>query len=390
MLPTHSKNKHSGSIMIMVVIMLPIILGIVSLAVDLGNVFLVRNQMQNAADAASLAAAGRLRLGTTAQQIAIATTAAVNIANLNGFPVDATTTITVLIPPGGTASYAADPQYARVTITKTMHSFFAGMVGLFNILQTKQAVAGSSSSPPCLISKSLILLDNGSQLNAPNCSIESNGSIQAKGGSKITAGAIHLTSGSPTLGGSITPSTATITGIIYTDPFTTAVPSGLITASNPVVKNGITTYSPGIYSGGINVSGNANFSPGVYWITGGNMFISGGTVTGSGVLFYNSSGSGLFNFSKSASITLSAPTSGTYTGLLLKQTSSTDSILAGQLNGNLDFPNALLHLDNATGVTMNTGTIFTNKITLDNGTKVTMTNYSSGSSTSTNVIALYE
>ncbi len=48
--PAHPKNKHSGSIMIMVAIMLPIILGILSLAIDLGNVFLVRSQMQNTVD----------------------------------------------------------------------------------------------------------------------------------------------------------------------------------------------------------------------------------------------------------------------------------------------------------------------------------------------------
>ena len=116
------KKQKRGSIMIMVVIVIPVLLGILSLAVDLGNVFLVRSQMQNAADAASLAAAGRLRSGTTAGQIAIAKTAAVNIANLNGFPIGAATTIVVAIPPGpspdgSTATYAANPLYARVTVT---------------------------------------------------------------------------------------------------------------------------------------------------------------------------------------------------------------------------------------------------------------------------------
>ncbi len=384
--PAHPKNKHSGSIMIMVAIMLPIICGILSLVVDLGNVFLVRSQMQNAADAASLAAAGRLRSGTTAAQIAIAKTAAVTIALTNGFTIQ---TSDVLIPPGGTASYAADPQYARVTITKRMNSFFAGMIGLFNILQTKQAVAGSSSSPPCLITESSILLDNSSQLNTPNCTIQSNGSIQAKGGSKIIAGAIDLKSGSPTLGSNITPRTATITGITYTDPFTTATPS--TTAGRSTTANGIKTYIPGTYSNITVNNGNVvNFSPGVYKISGGDMKITGGTVTGSGVFFYVD-GSGLFEFSNNASITLSAPTSGTYAGMLLKQVGKETAILAGTLNGNLDFPNALLHLDNSDKVTMNTGTIFAKALTLDNGTKVTMTNiYSSGSSATTNVTALYE
>ena len=397
--PAHPKNKHSGSIMIMVAIMLPIILGILSLAVDLGNVFLVRSQMQNAADAASLAAAGRLRSGTTAAQIAIAKTAAVNIANLNGFPVGATTTIAVAIPPGpspdgSTATYAANPLYARVTITQTMRSFLGGMIGLLNILQTKQAVAGSSPSLPCLITSlsgdKSILVKNESRLSAANCGIQSNGKIQTQDHGTINVSAIDLRSGSSNLNDTrITPSMATITGITYTDPFNAIPsPSGSMSSGSSAKANGVTTYSPGKYTEIKIEKGTVVFSPGVYWITG-DMKISEASVTGSDVFFYSSSGR--IELKSDASIVLKAPRSGTYTGLLFRQNGNETSFVSGNLQGNLDFPNAFLHLAAATNLMMNTGTIFANKLELADNTQVTMTNiYGSGSSTTTNVTAIHE
>jgi Flp pilus assembly protein TadG len=48
-----------------------------------------------------------------------------------------------------------------------------------------------------------------------------------------------------------------------------------------------TTYSPGIYTNGISITGDATFSPGIYVISGGNLSLGGsGTITGNGVMFY--------------------------------------------------------------------------------------------------------
>ena len=58
-----------------------------------------------------------------------------------------------------------------------------------------------------------------------------------------------------------------------------------------------------------------NFKPGVYVIKGGGWNVNGGSWTGSGVTFYFADTSHI-QFNSGISATLSAPTSGTYSGLL--------------------------------------------------------------------------
>jgi hypothetical protein len=246
--------------MIMVVIMLPIILGIVSLAVDLGNVFLVRNQMQNAADAASLAAAGRLRLGTTAQQIAIAKTAAVNIANLNGFPVDATTTIAVAIPPGpspdgSTATYAANPLYARVTIIHSVPLFFGGIVGISNVSQTKQAVAGSSPAPPCMIALKTssvgVQVGGNASISAPNCALDVNSAakpaVKIFGSATVQAQSINIASSGTLQGNTLSPTVVNYNTAPTPDLFSKTVMPTVSSCTEPT--KGQVSLTPGCYQG---------------------------------------------------------------------------------------------------------------------------------------------
>ena len=96
---------------------------------------------------------------------------------------------------------------------------------------------------------------------------------------------------------------------------------------NTINANGTSgTLNPGVYCGGITVSGNgvsATFSSGTYILLGGGLQIKGGAnATGSGVMFYNTYNS-TYSYSpivvSASSTTLSAPTSGTYEGVLFFQ-----------------------------------------------------------------------
>ncbi len=92
-----------------------------------------------------------------------------------------------------------------------------------------------------------------------------------------------------------------------------------------VSGNNRVTLTPGLYSGGISVSGNASvtFNPGTYVLAGGGLTVSGNsTLTGSGVTFYDTSGSSGYapiSLSGNETANLSAPTSGPYTGILFFQ-----------------------------------------------------------------------
>jgi RHS repeat-associated protein len=111
------------------------------------------------------------------------------------------------------------------------------------------------------------------------------------------------------------------------------------------------TISPGIYCGGLEI-GNTNgttftFSPGVYILAGGGLTLeSQAHVAGTGVTFYNTSSSGWgcsgssnytpVTISGQVTATFSAPTSGTYKGILFfgnRTGCSTKGSCTDQING---------------------------------------------------------
>jgi hypothetical protein len=131
------------------------------------------------------------------------------------------------------------------------------------------------------------------------------------------------------------------------------------------VSGGATkTLSPGVYCNGISISGGADvvFNPGTYILEGGGLQLSGGcTISGAGVMFYNTAGSGYgygaVSFSGGTHDVLSAPTSGTYAGILFFQDRTISSPAASSfsggasaiLNGTLYFPTSTLTYSGGTG-----------------------------------------
>ena len=101
---------------------------------------------------------------------------------------------------------------------------------------------------------------------------------------------------------------------------------------------------------------NAQLACGTYVISGGAFSVQGGsTLTAAGpVLIYLSGSSAYVNIANGATVTLTAPTSGTYEGILFYQdrtvASPTASTFAGgatmNLSGSLYSPNALLNINN--------------------------------------------
>src|SRR5262249_2518139 len=97
------------------------------------------------------------------------------------------------------------------------------------------------------------------------------------------------------------------------------------------------SLQPGVYKGGISVSGTGNLtlSPGVYYMDGGGFSFSGqGSLTGNGVMIYNAPGNGNsdnISVSGQGSINISAPTSGIYQGVTFFQdrTSSVGGSVSG-------------------------------------------------------------
>ena len=76
----NAASQH-GSIVIFFVIMLPILLGTMGLALDIGKFYVIKSELQNAADSCALAAA--YELDGTATQFTRANAAGLNLAAKN-------------------------------------------------------------------------------------------------------------------------------------------------------------------------------------------------------------------------------------------------------------------------------------------------------------------
>jgi hypothetical protein len=126
-----------------------------------------------------------------------------------------------------------------------------------------------------------------------------------------------------------------------------AIPAyGSCTANNFKVTGGTTVIiSPGVYCGGIAISGsvqNVVFGSGQYILVGGGLSVNGAVnISGSDVTFFNTypgnqtNKYGGIGINGSGAVTLSAPTTGIYRGLLMYQdpsvpwSASNGSIVAG-------------------------------------------------------------
>jgi hypothetical protein len=174
--------------------------------------------------------------------------------------------------------------------------------------------------------------------------VDSNSStaLSASGGATVTASKVLVVGGASISNGAVvTP--APVTGATaIADPLANLpIPSVSGTATSVNLSKGSLTINPGRYSS-IKVSGNGTvltMNPGVYVITGGGFSVSNAaSVSGNGVLIYNAGSSypnagGSFaavSLGSSGTVNLSAPTTGTYAGVLIFQ--SRDNTLALSMN----------------------------------------------------------
>src|SRR5271157_3158531 len=222
---------------------------------------------------------------------------------------------------------------------------------------------------------------NGAQVALSNCGIhvnsKSTSAFYATGGARVNASSIQVVGGSSIVNNaSVTPvpQGGTAAG---NDPFA-AVPAPAVGSctSHPDYtswgQNGHYEIYPGTYCGGLTVSNGvtAHFNPGVYVINGGGVHFGSGSVSGTGVTFYitgtSFTNNQVVSIANGESVSLTAPTSGTYQGILFFQDRSISntalsSLFAGgasmSLTGSLYFPTTALTFNNGSGSTGNTALI---------------------------------
>ncbi len=331
------------------------IFGFAALAVDVGAAQYRQRMQQTATDAAAIAGASAAEYSSAAATISAAAAAD---ATSNGFTTDANNTVTVNWPPVS-GNYIGNTGAVQVVITSTRPNFFGGIIGqnTTRVMTTATAILTSNGTAPCVyqLDPNGNFTSNSATIYAPTCGIIANGSSTYHSGT-ITAAMVGYA-------GSISVSSTTFVDaspaptIPATDPCAQIPGCAYLTdnppATSPCLSTNLTihgtmTLNPGVYCGGITGNGGANLilNPGLYVLTGDLTMNGAGTITGTGVTIDMVSGGVTLN--GNGTTTLSAPTSGSYNGVLFFQPKANttgptlNSGHSGSLIGALYFPSALI------------------------------------------------
>jgi hypothetical protein len=140
-----------------------------------------------------------------------------------------------------------------------------------------------------------------------------------------------------------------------------------------------------VYCGWFNFNNapTVSFQPGVYVIKNGGWNVNGGTWTGNGVTFYFADQSKI-QFNSAVAVTMSAPTSGTYAGIMMYEAANlglSDFIFndakAMQLEGLIYLPSRNVTFNSGSSLTDRRFTLIINTLIL-NQTRWTLKPYSGG------------
>jgi hypothetical protein len=339
---------------VLVVVALTAMLGIVAIALDGGLLLDQKRRAQAGADAAALAAAEDLyknyQTGQGLDGAGTAKASALSTAAANGYNNDgATSTVTVNIPPTS-GDHVSQAGYVEVIIEFNQKRGFSGIFGSGDLPVKARAVARGMWTT---FNNGVIVLHptapsalnaNGNgitKVQGANIIVDSNNSTAATtvGNSYVSDPnkGIYITGQNPGY-------TGNFQGTVYTgqtpvpDPLAylpAPDPSSMPTQSVPGGNN--ITLSPGVYPGGIHISGQTSvtMTPGIYYMDGGDFKFSGqGNLNAQGVMIYSTAGLSITGLGY---VTLTPPTSGIYTGISYFQSrdSSATAIVSGNGNYNV-------------------------------------------------------
>jgi Flp pilus assembly protein TadG len=357
-------RRDRGFVLITIVATIAVVLTLIGLAIDTGNLQLAKIRMQTAADAAALGAVQELRAGGTGGLAA----AARDDAAANGY-IDGQSSVEVSVHnPPASGYYTADTSAVEVIIRKDVKTFFMSLIGFHTMNVTARSVARRGPGTNCVYvldpSASGALSASGNAIAQVRCGVvvnsTSNSALSVSGNARLTATAIQVAGGYSTSANAYVSPAPVVHSPAEPDPLS-QVPAPAVGACSQtgfsLSGSQSRTITEGVYCNGISVSAGAHLtlSPGTYILKGGGVSISGySTVTGTGVTFYNTAGGGFayspVSMSGQAAIQLSAPASGPRAGILFFQDRSISSGAANSIaggstsyfNGALYFPTTAL------------------------------------------------
>lgn len=342
---TTDRSAQRGQALAIFTISLSALLAVAALAFDGGAMMLERRDQQNAADAAAIAAARYVKTDT-----AMALAAARGVAAANGFTDGVGGQVVRVNHPPESGPFAGSSQHVEVEIASTRPSIFAGVLGIMNWSVVARAVATNGDNGGGTFSilaldptdcDAMLVAGSGNVLAYGNIQVNSTcnkGALRRQGGGDIDVdvpgGACDVTGdiedgggqghilcvqneGAPVLPDPLAalppPALPPLAAPMVRLSGTLDLPAGCpgsaspATAEAPLECQFTSNYAgtewrlfPGLYPGGLKFQGGTfYFEPGIYYIGGGGLDVTGtstktmsvapGAVTGpgGGVMFYN-------------------------------------------------------------------------------------------------------
>ncbi|BAB48426.1 pilus assembly protein TadG-related protein [Mesorhizobium japonicum] len=294
---------------------LPIVVGAAGFGVETSYWYYNSLRLQATADAAAYAGALEQISGSDKPTIIAAATQS---AATNGL---GSGTIVVNTPPASGPNTAK--KAVEVIVAQNINRMFTSIFTQGQVPEQARAVALiTNASKACVLAldpsaSQAALFSGNTSVKLIGCSVMSNSiasdAIKLQGSAGLQADCL-ISGGGVSLSNPVT--------TVCAAPITQALPAAdpfadlpAPAASNPCQNDNKATLSPGTYCSGMTLKGNVTLSPGVYVVQGNLKINANAAITGSGVTIFMS-GSSSVSINGNASVKLSAPTSGAYSGVL--------------------------------------------------------------------------
>lgn len=369
MIKTYLKSK-SGAVLPLAAMMFPVLLGLGGLGTDLSNWMETRRNLQTAADAAAIAGTWEASRG----EEDLVEYAASKEAVSNGFDITKDGVIETIYDPETRTTTVTISQTADLFLTKilmdepittgvTAIAEYKGNDGKFCILSLDEEESQAMTTSGTV---DLIMPDCGIAVNSKaEDALQLNGNVEIDVKDIAIVGDYDISGSSATLEyENMERGTAPVP-----DPYAN-LEEPTVGACNytnhKVTGGGSKTLNPGIYCGGISISGNntVTFNPGLYILKGGTLKITGGgSITANGVTFFlTNDGTDFANvdISGGKNMTFTAPDeTGEFPGIAFYQdqdapTTGTNGITGTSnvyVDGVMYFPNQELNFGGNTAAT---------------------------------------
>jgi Flp pilus assembly protein TadG len=338
-------KNQKGAVLMLVGASLPVLIGAAGLATDTVQWTLWKRQLQRQADSAALAGAyGK----TQAKDVVAASTADINRNMTTALTAAPTIENAPTVGP-----YAGNAQAVRVVLQTQKQLPFSGLfMSSAPVIKAEATAAAVAQGDYCVIalepnSVTGINMTGNTTVNL-GCGMATNSkasnAVIATGSSEVTASPIAAVGGLQSSNNYKGSTTLQPYSPPQVDPFAglpVPAPIGCDEGIN-IGPKGNETINPGCYEG-MDIKGTVTLNPGVYYIDGSSVkFGAQAEIYGTGVtIILTSTNAGsdpssiaTFDMNGGATVNLSAPTTGTYAGVLIYQDRRALDSGTNKINGN--------------------------------------------------------